>query len=107
MPRSHFSLLAFALCLACAIAGVHPASAAVTRTAQATIQVSAYVVSACTVRTAPIAHATATEALRATAVQCAGGTTATLQAQHLSELQNPPTVSGVSDGGAEVVVVTY
>jgi hypothetical protein len=107
MTRSHFSLLVFMLSAACGFAGISPAHATVTATAQASIQVSAYVVSDCSVRTSSTARSTA-EALRAVAIDCQGmKPTATVQAQRMDQIENPPSVAQVRDGNTAVVVVTY
>jgi hypothetical protein len=103
-PARRLAAIAGLLVGACAFA--HPATAAVTATSQASLQVSAFVVSDCRITTMPILReADITGAVR---IACAGNVVPSVGAARVEELPDPPRFSadtGVTPAG--VLVVTY
>ena len=84
------------------------AEAAVTRTAQASLEVSAYVESRCEIATGAARGATALDALRAVSMHCTAGVPATIGAARATDLPYPATLQqDAGANGSQVVVVTY
>jgi hypothetical protein len=100
--RPHW-VLTSVLSVACCLGGA-AAEAAVTRTAQASFEVSAYVDSRCTVSTAALGQAD----MRASTVNCVGVQPAAVLVRAVNALPAPPSVvRQVDAAGARVLVVIY